>query len=92
MPGFDHAPPPDEPRDPDTERRNARVGLRLFAVYLAFYAAFVLINAFLPAVMDTVLPGGLNVAVASGFGLILGAAVLAVVYARLCRKPHGAAR
>ena len=82
----------DEPRDPGTEQRNARVGLRLFWVYLAFYLGFVSVNAFAPSVMDTVLAGGLNVAVVSGFALILGAAILALVYAYLCRKPHGAAR
>ena len=89
MPALHHAPLPEEPRDPGTENRNARVGLVLFAVYSSFYAAFVLVNAFAPSLMDTVLPGDLNVAVVAGFLLILGAAILAVVYARLCRKPHG---
>ena len=83
---------PEEPRDPGTERRNARVGLRLFWIYLAFYLGFVSVNAFAPSLMDTVLLGGLNVAVVSGFSLILGAAILALVYAYLCRKPHGATR
>ena len=92
MPALDHEPLPEEPRDPGTERRNARVGLILFWVYLLFYAGFVLANAFAPSVMDAVLPGGLNFAVVSGFALILGAAVLAVLYAVLCRKPHGDVR
>ncbi len=89
MPALHQASLPDEPRDPGTERRNARTGLALFAVYTTFYAAFVLANAFAPDLMDTVLPGGLNAAVVAGFLLIVGAAILAVVYARLCRKPHG---
>ncbi len=89
---LDHAPSPEPPRDPGTERRNARVGLLLFWVYLAFYAGFVMVNAFAPSVMDEVLPGGLNFAVVSGFALILGAVILAVLYAILCRKPHGDAR
>lgn len=92
MPALHHAPLPEQPRDPATERRNARVGLLLFGVYLFFYAGFVLANAFAPSVMDAVLPGGLNFAVVSGFALILGAAILAVLYAILCRKPHGDAR
>ena len=92
MPALHHAPPPEQPRDPGTERRNARVGLSLFWVYLFFYGGFVLVNAFAPSVMDAVLPGGLNVAVVGGFALILGAAILAVLYAHLCRKPHGEAR
>jgi uncharacterized membrane protein (DUF485 family) len=89
MPALDHAPLPEEPRDPVGERRNARIGLILFAIYSSFYTAFVLVNAFAPDLMDTVLPGDLNAAVVAGFLLILGAAILAVVYARLCRKPHG---
>jgi uncharacterized membrane protein (DUF485 family) len=90
MAGLDHhAPPPDEPRDPAAERHNARLGLALFAVYLAGYAAFVLANAFWPAAMDAVPAFGLNLAVLAGLGLIGGAVVLAVVYAALCRTPEG---
>ena len=88
MPALDHAPSPVEPRDPGTERRNARAGLILFAVYLAFYAGFVLVNAFAPWVMDATV-GRLNVALVAGFALIFGAVVLAVVYAMLCRTPAG---
>ncbi|MBO0698987.1 MAG: DUF485 domain-containing protein, partial [Zavarzinella sp.] len=78
-----------EARDPVAERYNARLGLALFAVYLAAYTAYVLINAFRPAVMDEVPFAGVNLAVWSGLGLIAGAVVLAVVYAGLCRRPQG---
>ena len=81
-----HLPPP-EARDPAAERHNARLGLVLFAVYLAGYAAYVLVNAFRPAVMDEVVFAGINLAVASGMGLIVGALVLALVYAVLARRP-----
>ena len=80
--------PTDEPSDPAAERHNARLGLVLFAVYLAAYAAFVGINAFAPSLMDTVV-GRLNVAVVYGLALIGGAVLLAVVYAVLCRTPAG---
>lgn len=90
MPHLD-PPPPAEPRDPAVERHNARLGLVLFAVYLAAYAAFVLVSAFAPGVMDATV-GRLNVALVSGFVLILGAVVLAVVYAVLCRTPAGGSR
>ena len=90
MAGFDHSRlPPAEVRDPAVERHNARLGLVLFAVYLAAYAAYVFINAFRPAIMDELVFSGINVAVASGLGLIVGAIVLAVFYAWLCRKPQG---
>jgi hypothetical protein len=87
MAGLDHSPPPpDEARDPVAERYVARLGLVLFALYLAAYGAFVFINAFRPAIMDQVPFAGINLAVASGLGLIVGALVLAVLYAWLCRK------
>jgi uncharacterized membrane protein (DUF485 family) len=61
----------------------------LFAVYLAAYGAYVFINAFRPAVMDEIVFSGINLAVSSGLALIVGALVLAVLYAWLCGKPHG---
>jgi len=70
-----------------TETENRRLGLILFAVYLAIYAAYVLINAFWPEWMDLILWSGLNLAVLYGFGLILGAFLLALGYARLCKSP-----
>ena len=37
--------------------------------------------------MDELVGAGVNLAVASGMGLIVGALVLALVYAGLCRQP-----
>jgi uncharacterized membrane protein (DUF485 family) len=82
---------PDEPSDPAAERHNARLGLVLFAVYLAAYAAFVGVSAFAPWVMDQAV-GRLNVALVYGFALILGAVLLALVYAALSRSPAGGAK
>jgi uncharacterized membrane protein (DUF485 family) len=90
MAGLHHVPlPPEEPRDPVAERHNARLGLILFAVYLLGYVGYVLVNAFSPAVMDEVPVAGLNVAVLWGLALIVGALVLALVYAALCKTPTG---
>ncbi|MCU0705828.1 MAG: DUF485 domain-containing protein [Fimbriiglobus sp.] len=86
MPHADHTPPPDEPRDPGVERHNARLGLVLFAVYLTGYVAFVLVIAVAPEWMGVPV-GRLNVALVAGLALLLGAVVLAVVYALLCREP-----
>ena len=91
MPALDDTPLPDEPRDPASERHNARLGLALFAVYLLAYAVFVGINAFAPWVMDATV-GRLNVAVVYGLALIGGAVLLAVVYAVLCRSPAGVSK
>jgi uncharacterized membrane protein (DUF485 family) len=90
MAGFDHSDlPPKEIRDPAVERYVARLGFVLFAIYLAAYGAYVFINAFQPAMMDEVVFSGINLAVASGLALIVGALVMAVLYAWLCRKPQG---
>ena len=65
-------------------RRNARIGLRLFAVYLVLYAAFVLLNAFRPDLMERT-AAGVSLAVLAGFGLIAGAFIIALAYGWLCR-------
>ena len=52
--------PPAEARDPAVERYNARLGLVLFTVYLLAYGAYVLVNAFRPAVMDELVGAGVK--------------------------------
>ncbi len=64
---------------PDTIE-SPKLGLILFGVYLVFYVAFVVISAFASQLFETVVFGGLNLAVVYGFGLIILALVLAVVY------------
>ena len=65
--------------------RNARIGLVLFFVYLAFYAGFVVLAAFSQATMQRTPMAGVNLAVWYGFGLIIAALVLALLYGLLCR-------
>jgi uncharacterized membrane protein (DUF485 family) len=64
--------------------------LALFAVYLVFYAGFVLLAAFSPATMERTPWAGVNLAVWYGFGLIIAAFVLALVYGALCRASDAA--
>lgn len=64
---------------------NARLGLRLFCVYLLLYAGFVGINAFAADKMEATPIAGLNIAILYGFGLIIGALLLSFVYGMLCR-------
>ena len=63
---------------------NARIGVQLFFVYLLFYSGFVLINAFAPTMMETTPIAGINLAILYGFGLIIGALVMALIYGALC--------
>jgi uncharacterized membrane protein (DUF485 family) len=60
--------------------RTSRLGLALFTVYLLLYAGFVLINTFAPATMEAIPLAGVNLAVLYGFGLILMAVLLALIY------------
>jgi uncharacterized membrane protein (DUF485 family) len=62
---------------------SARVGLVLFALYGAAYAAFVLLSAFKPSLLEQQI-AGVNGAIVGGVGLILGAIVLAALYCWIC--------
>jgi uncharacterized membrane protein (DUF485 family) len=66
--------------------RNARVGLVLFCVYLVLYGGFVGLNAFSPATMEETPIAGVNLAILYGFGLIVAALLLALLYGFLCRN------
>ena len=78
----------DRPRDddhPEISARNARYGLWLFAVYVVLYAGFMGLSAFEPQLMSKTPFGGVNLAIIYGFGLIVAALVLALIYMVLCR-------
>ena len=64
--------------------RNSRIGFVLFCVYLLLYGGFVLLNAFSPNTMEITPVAGINLAILYGFGLILAAFVLAMLYGFLC--------
>lgn len=81
---------PTEPTPAD--RRNSRLGLWLFAGYCAVYGLFMVLAAFSPATMALRIGGRVNVAVTYGFGLIVLAFALAVIYLVVCsRRAQGAA-
>ena len=61
-----------------------RLGVYMFIAYAAFYAGFVLINTFAPTLMEATVFLGLNLAVVYGFGLIIVALILALIYNRKC--------
>ncbi len=67
------------------DTRNARIGIVLFAVYLLLYGGFVFLNAFAADVMETTPIAGVNLAILYGFGLIIAALVLALLYGLLCK-------
>lgn len=67
------------------QTHNARVGFVLFLVYLLLYGGFVFLNAFAADVMEWTPVAGVNLAILYGFGLILAAFLLAILYGRLCK-------
>ena len=67
------------------ETRNARTGMVLFVVYLVLYGGFVLLNAFSADTMESTPIPGVNLAILYGFGLIVTAFLLALLYGFLCR-------
>jgi uncharacterized membrane protein (DUF485 family) len=68
------------------QTRNARIGLILFTIYLAFYLGFVFLNAFSPETMRATPIEGVNLAILYGFGLIVTAFVMAILYGFLCKE------
>lgn len=86
MAPLDHGPATGGVDDaPHEQRRNARIGMLLFIIYTACYAAFVLTAAFAPQRMAIRPWADINLAIWSGFGLLLLALVLSLVYSWLCR-------
>jgi uncharacterized membrane protein (DUF485 family) len=81
-----NAPPNSVDDHPEVSAANARSGLLLFFVYLAFYAGFVGLAAFAPQTMSRPVLGGVNLAITYGMGLIVGALVIAALYMAACAR------
>ena len=71
------------------EKRNAAIGMVLFVVYLVLYGGFVFLTAFSADTMEMTPLPGINLAILYGFGLIIAAFVLAMLYGYLCRERNG---
>ncbi len=72
-------------RKEKSEGAKTKLGLYLFLVYSAVYFTFVFICVFNPRLMATDV-GSLNLAIAFGFGLIVFAIILALIYNYICSK------
>jgi len=67
----------------------SRIGMVLFTFYLLLYGGFVFLNTFSPETMEATPWMGVNVAILYGFGLIIAAFVLALIYGVLSRSAEG---
>ncbi len=63
-----------------------RLGVWMFLLYAIIYAGFVGINLVKPELMERIIVLGLNLAVVYGFGLIIFALLLALIYSALCTR------
>jgi uncharacterized membrane protein (DUF485 family) len=63
-----------------------RLGVIMFIIYGAIYAAFVVVNVVVPQHMGDIVFAGLDIDVVYGFGLIVLALVLALFYNRACSR------
>ncbi|GEM_PF-244706 len=63
----------------------SKIGIYMFILYTLIYSIFVIINSLSPKLMGIPLYG-LNVAIVYGFGLIVFALFLAVIYNALCTR------
>jgi len=71
------------------DSRNSRIGYFLFSLYLLLYGGFVLLNTFSPETMEATPVAGVNVAILYGFGLIISAFVLALIYGIFAGSSEG---
>ncbi|MFA6004457.1 MAG: DUF485 domain-containing protein [Elusimicrobiota bacterium] len=87
MGGLDFkAPVAREVEDAEAIVHNTRMGLILFAIYVAFYGGFMGLSAFWPAAMSRPVLAGVNLAIIYGFALIAAALGLALAYMKVCHK------
>lgn len=63
-----------------------RLGAWMFTLYAIIYAGFVVVNLTSPGLMEKTVVAGLNLAVVYGFGLIVFALILALIYNRACGR------
>jgi uncharacterized membrane protein (DUF485 family) len=80
-----HEPAAVKANDPASAYK-AKLGARMFLVYALIYVGFVAINLIDPSLMEATVLAGLNLAVVYGFGLIVVALIMAVIYNDLCSR------
>ena len=82
---MQHEPAPDIGDDAASAFKT-RLGLILFMIYGLVYVGFVAINTVNPKAMGQIVFSGLNLAVVYGFGLIILAIVMGLIYNAICTR------
>jgi uncharacterized membrane protein (DUF485 family) len=80
-----HEPAVDAGEDHAAEYKKI-LGVKMFIVYALIYVGFVAVNVISPILMETEIVFGLNLAVTYGFGLIILALIMALIYNSMCNR------
>jgi len=81
---MDHHTPANEwKEDEKTSKLKSKIGIWMFLGYSIIYTAFIIINVVDPNIMGLGI-GSLNLAIIFGFGLIILALIMALIYNALC--------
>lgn len=80
---MSHGPATEWKENKSLDKKKARLGVVMFVIYTVIYAGFILINVMDSQIMRINI-GSFNVAIVYGFGLIILALVLAIVYNHVC--------
>jgi uncharacterized membrane protein (DUF485 family) len=83
---VNHGPVADYHECEELLKYKQKAGLRLFFLYLLIYAVFVVLNTAFPAMMESVVFLGLNLAIVYGFGLIFVALLFGLIYNLQCTR------
>lgn len=76
---------PEKWKTEKSESFKTRLGIIMFAIFAPIYLSFILFSVMKPSFMATDL-GQLNVSIVFGFGIIIFAVLLAVVYNFICSR------
>jgi uncharacterized membrane protein (DUF485 family) len=63
-----------------------RLGVFMFLIYGTIYLFFIALNVAIPSLVGKIVFFGLNLAVSYGFGLIVLALILALIYNWICGR------
>lgn len=66
--------------------KKQKLGVIFFFVYLICYSIFVAIGVFHYELMGVIVLGDLNLAIVYGFGLIVFAVILGIIYNAICTR------
>lgn len=80
---MDHGPATKWKEDKKTSDAKSSLGIWMFAGYSIVYAIFIILNVVSPKIMGMDV-GMLNLAIVFGFGLIILALIMALIYNALC--------